>query len=155
MSGSGNLSLSTATPEVLEAITNPPENPEDRDGIIAHGTELLRIFGSKGYPESEEIRRKITTARYERCYYPPGIARQMMAILADGSRVELLKTITVPTLVIHGADDPLVAVEAGEDTAANIPNARLEIIEGMGHNIPAPLVPKLVDLIVNHAKGHG
>ena len=123
MSGSGNPDLPPANPEVLSLITNPPENPDDRDGIIDHGTELLRRLGSPGYPQSEEVRRKIATARYDRCYYPPGVARQMMAILADGSRVELLKTVTVPTLVIHGADDPLVPVEAGIDTAAHIPNA--------------------------------
>jgi len=78
-----------------------------------------------------------------------------MAIPADGGRLELLKTITVPTLVIHGLDDPLVPVEAGRETAAIIPNAELEIIEGMGHNIPGPLVPRLVKLIADHAAAHG
>lgn len=154
MSGSGNPDLPPGKPEATRFITNPPENPDDRESVIAYGTETLRILGSPGYPESEEVRRKIYTARYERCYYPPGVARQMTAILADGSRVEQLKTITAPTLVIHGADDPLVPVEAGKDTAANIPNARLETIEGMGHNIPVPLVPILVNLIADHAKGH-
>jgi pimeloyl-ACP methyl ester carboxylesterase len=155
MSGSGNPDLPPANPEVLNLITAPPSNPEDREGVIAHGIELLRRLGGPGYPETEEVRRRISAARYDRCYYPPGVARQMMAIMADGSRVEQLKTLTVPTLVIHGADDPLAPVEAGKDTAARIPNARLEIIEGMGHNIPVPLCPRLVELIANHAKTHG
>ncbi|MBW1993108.1 MAG: alpha/beta fold hydrolase [Deltaproteobacteria bacterium] len=155
MSGSGNPDLPRGKPEAIEALLSSPQDPHDRDSIIAHGTKLLGILGSPGYPESEETRRQIYTARYERCYYPPGIARQKMAILADGSRVELLKTITVPTLVIHGLDDPLVPVEAGRETAALIPNAELEIIEGMGHNIPGPLVPRLVKLIADHAAAHG
>jgi proline iminopeptidase len=66
----------------------------------------------------------------------------MAAIMASGSRVDLLKTITAPSLVIHGRDDVLVPVACGIDTAKQIPNARLEIIEGMGHNLPESLVPK-------------
>jgi len=154
MSGSGNPDFPPGKPEATQFITNPPENPNDREGVIAFGTETLRILGSPGYPESEEVRRKIYTARYDRCHYPPGVARQMTAILADGSRVEQLKTVTVPTLVIHGSDDPLVPVEAGKDTAAHIPGAKLEIIEGMGHNIPVSLYPRLVNLIAIHAKAH-
>jgi pimeloyl-ACP methyl ester carboxylesterase len=154
MSGSGNPNLPPAKPEAMAALTGGPENPDDRESIISFVAESLRIIGSPGYPESEAYRRKIATARYERCHHPAGKARQMMAVLAEGSHVDLLKTIDVPTLVIHGADDPLVPVEAGKDTAANIPNARIEIIEGMGHNIPIPLVPKLVDLIADHAKNN-
>jgi pimeloyl-ACP methyl ester carboxylesterase len=147
--------LPPGKPEATQFITSPPENPNDHDSVIAFDTETLQILGSPGYPESEEVSRKIYTARYDRCYYPPGAARQMKAILADGSRVEQLKIVTVPSLVIHGADDPLVPVEAGKDTAAHIPGAKLEIIEGMGHNIPVPLCLRLVNLIATHAKAQG
>jgi alpha-beta hydrolase superfamily lysophospholipase len=74
----------------------------------------------------------------------------MLAILASGSRVELLKEIKVSTLVIHGADDPLVPVEAGTDTAKHIPGAALKIIPGMGHDLANGLVPILVDAIADH-----
>jgi len=152
MSSSGRPDLPAAAPEVMKALTAVPDDPNDREKIISIGTEALRIIGSPGFPESEEDRRKIYTARYERCYYPTGVARQMLAIMLAGSRVDLLKTISVPTLVIHGSNDPLVPVEAGKDTAANIPGASLEIIEGMGHNLPEPLIPRLVDLISRHIK---
>ncbi len=75
----------------------------------------------------------------------------MAAVIANGSREELLKTITAPTLVIHGTDDALVPVECGIDTAKLIPNAQLETFEGMGHDLPAALLPEFVDLIAAHA----
>ena len=62
----------------------------------------------------------------------------------------MLKRIAVPTLVIHGSDDPLLPVEGGKDTAANIPGAELKVIEGMGHNLAPPLRPVLIDAIANH-----
>jgi pimeloyl-ACP methyl ester carboxylesterase len=151
MSSSGNPDLPRPTGEAAEFLIGTPEDPSDRESVIAHGTESLRVFGSPGYPESEAVRREIYTARYDRCNDPAGVARQMAAIVADGSRVERLKTITVPTLVIHGLDDPLVPVEGGKDTATSIPNAKLELIEGMAHNIPEPLCARLVDLITGHA----
>lgn len=151
MSSSGNPNLPRPTGEAAEFLIGTPSDPNDRESVIAHGTESLRVFGSPGYPESETVRREIYTARFDRCNYPAGVARQMAAIVADGSRVERLKTITVPTLVIHGLDDPLVPVEGGKDTAASIPNAQLELIAGMAHNIPEPLCPRLVELITGHA----
>ena len=154
MSSSGNPNLPPPTPEAATFLLSTPENPDDREGVIAHEIKSLGVFGSPGYPENEEVRRKIATARYDRSYYPPGVTRQMAAVIADRSRVEQLKTITVPTLVIHGLDDPLVPVEGGKDTAANIPNAKLELVEGMAHNIPVQLCPKLVDLIISHAKAN-
>jgi pimeloyl-ACP methyl ester carboxylesterase len=81
-----------------------------------------------------------------------GFVRQMAAIIADGSRVERLRKIDKPTLVIHGSADPLVPVEGGIDTARHIKGARLEIIEGMGHDIPPQLVDNLTSMIAAHAK---
>ncbi|MCP4749412.1 MAG: alpha/beta fold hydrolase [Proteobacteria bacterium] len=152
MSSSGKPGLPQGKPEAMQALFESPPNPEDRESVIAHETETQLVYGSPGYPESEAVRRKIATARYDRCHYPAGQARQTVAVLASGSRVDLLKTISVPSLVIHGADDPLVPLEAGRDTAANIPGASLEIIEGMGHNIPDELAPRFVDLITQHAR---
>jgi len=91
-------------------------------------------------------------ASLARSYYPQGIGRQMLAILSDGSRVERLRTIRVPTLVIHGADDPLVPVAAGKHTAEVIPGAKLEIVPGMGHDLPPGLVTRLTGLIIDHCR---
>jgi pimeloyl-ACP methyl ester carboxylesterase len=89
---------------------------------------IVRIIGSPGFPTSEaDLGVKVEQAA-DRSYYPPGAGRHLLAVLASGSRVELLKQIRVPTLVIHGADDPLVPVEGGEDTARHIPGAVLNYV---------------------------
>ena len=112
--------------------------------------DFQRLIGSPGFPQDDgELEEKVTAA-FQRSFYPPGFARHMAAIMASGSRVDLLKTITAPSLVIHGRDDVLVPVACGIDTAKQIPNARLEIIEGMGHNLPESLVPILMELTAGH-----
>ncbi|MEM7018742.1 MAG: alpha/beta hydrolase, partial [Pseudomonadota bacterium] len=151
MSSSGRPDLPPPSAEASRALTERPP-AQDRESIIKHTAANAKIFGSPGYPEDEEARLKNAAAAYDRCYYPSGIARQMAAIVTDGNRVERLKTITAPTLVIHGEDDPLVPLAAGKDTAANIPSARLEVIKGMGHNIPIALAPQLAALVAEHAK---
>ena len=114
--------------------------------------KVYRAIGSPGFPTSdEELRAKIGAA-FDRSYYPVGVGRQFAAILANGSRVEMLKRISVPTLVLHGADDPLVPVEAGRHTAAQIPGSKLTIIPGMGHDIPTGLIPILVNAIAAHCE---
>lgn len=79
--------------------------------------------------------------------------RQLGAIVADGDRRRHLAAVRIPTLVIHGVDDPLVPVEAGRDTAAAIDGARLVEVERMGHDLPEPEVPRVVEAIVEHARG--
>ena len=79
----------------------------------------------------------------------------MLAIQTSGSRVALLRKIRAPTLVLHGADDPLIPVAGGEDTAANIAGARLLVIPGMGHDLPTSLLARLVDEIANHCREAG
>ena len=152
MSSSGNPDLPPGNPEAMGRLFSAPPEPGDRDAVIAHGVETLKVIGSPGFPETESDLFKIAANRYDRCYCPEGVARQMMAVMSDGSRVEMLKSISVPSLVIHGLDDPLVPVEAGRDTAKHIPNASLKVIGGMGHNIPDELVPRFVDLITRHAQ---
>ena len=89
---------------------------------------------------------------FDRSYNPVGVGRQMLAILASGSRVDLLKTIRAPTLVLHGEDDPLAPVEGGRDTARLTPGATLKIISGWGHDIPTALIPTLVEAIAAHCQ---
>ncbi len=151
MSSSGRPDLPPPRPEAAAALTSRPERPDDRDSIIDHGIKTRRVLGSPGFPTDDaELRRQIEAA-YDRCYYPQGVARQLAAVVKGGSRVERLKTIAVPTLVIHGADDPLVQLEGGRDTAKNIPGAQLEIIGGMGHEISPGLAVRLADLIADFA----
>src|SRR4029077_17263657 len=88
----------------------------------------------------------------DRSYNPVGVGRQMLAILASGSRVDLLKTIRAPTLVLHGEDDPLAPVGGGKDTARLHPAATLKIIPGWGHDIPTALIPTLVEAIAAHCQ---
>jgi pimeloyl-ACP methyl ester carboxylesterase len=95
--------------------------------------------------------------RAETCFArglnPAGVGRQLRAILASGSRKPRLHAVTAPTLVIHGSVDPLVRPEAGRDTAISIPNARLMMVQGMGHALPIPMWPEIIDAIAEHAHG--
>jgi pimeloyl-ACP methyl ester carboxylesterase len=152
MSSSGDPKLPTSKPEAVAALFSPRPPIEDRDRVIQHGMNVLRTIGSPGFPTSDaELRAKVVRAM-DRSYYPQGAGRQFLAMLANGSRVEMLRRIRVPTLVIHGSDDPLVPVEAGNDMAANIPGAKLKIITGMGHDLATGLIPILVDAIAEHCE---
>jgi len=90
-------------------------------------------------------------AHFDRCYHPPGVARQLVGILASGDRTAALRSVKTPSLVIHGVDDPLVPVEAGKATAAAIPGAELMLIEGMGHDIVPETWVRVVDAMANLA----
>jgi pimeloyl-ACP methyl ester carboxylesterase len=150
MSSSGEPGLPPGKPEAISALLAPRPQPNDRENVIKAGMTILRVIGSPGFPTSEaDLRAKVEQAA-DRSYYPSGAGRHLLAILASGSRVELLKQIRVPTLVIHGADDPLVPVEGGKDTARHIPGAVLKIIPGMGHDLANGLIPILVEAIAAH-----
>jgi pimeloyl-ACP methyl ester carboxylesterase len=152
MSTSGKRGLPRARRDVTRQVfmTRPPAN--NREALIQHLVKTRRMIASPGYPRSDEEWREIVVAALERSFYPPGFGRQLAAVIADRSRVSRLKKIRVPTLVIHGKDDPLVPVEHGMDTARHISGARLEIIEGMGHDLPPPLDETLTSLIADHAR---
>lgn len=150
MSSSGDPSLPPGKPDAIAALLAPRRSADDRESVIQEGMRIYRVIGSPGFSTPDaEVRAKIEQAA-DRSYYPPGIGRQLLAVLASGTRVPLLKQIDVPTLVIHGADDPLVPVEAGKDTARHIHGAALQIIPGMGHDLPSALIPTFVDMIAGH-----
>jgi pimeloyl-ACP methyl ester carboxylesterase len=152
MSSSGDPKLPQAKPEAMSAIMQPRPPGSDRESAVQHGMKIYRAIGSPGFPTSDEELRAKVGAAFDRSYYPAGVGRQFAAILANGSRVEMLKRISVPTLVLHGADDPLVPVEAGRHTAAQIPGSKRTIIPGMGHDIPTVLISTLVDAIAAHCE---
>jgi pimeloyl-ACP methyl ester carboxylesterase len=148
MSSSSRRGLPGATPEAsatLNAETNPDANAQEIIAATVHG---LEVCGSPGYPLEREALFEIAQRRYDRDYTPGGGARQMAAIFAAGSRIPLLEQIKVPTMVIHGKDDPLIPVAAGKDTAQTIPGARLEVVPGMGHDLPPALVPHILEIVL-------
>jgi pimeloyl-ACP methyl ester carboxylesterase len=151
MSTSGRRGLPPGKPEAMKALMSVPPSTE-RAALIDHGMKLRRIIGSPGYPADEAELRGLVERNVDRSYYPQGAARQYNAVMASGSRVHALPGITTPSLVIHGADDPLLPLAAGEDTAKLIPGARLKVYPGMGHDLPTALVPDLVATIASHAR---
>jgi pimeloyl-ACP methyl ester carboxylesterase len=126
--------------------------PRERDAYIRYFTRVFRMIGSPAYRVDEARTRELAAATYDRCHYPAGTARQLGAIMASGSRTSALQRLDVPTVVIHGEADPLVPLRGGLATARAIPNAQLLTIPGMGHDMPQPLWPTLVDAIVKNTE---
>jgi pimeloyl-ACP methyl ester carboxylesterase len=122
--------------------------PSDRDGYIAAADRWL-VWRSRRYPDLAEAR-GIAAASYDRCYYPDGATRQLAAMIAGGSRAGALSELQIPTLVIHGMDDTLIAPSGGERTASLIPDSRLLLVEDMGHDRPEPLWPLLCQAMLDH-----
>jgi pimeloyl-ACP methyl ester carboxylesterase len=144
MSTSGRRGLPTGKPEAVAMLSAQPAGPA-REQLIAHAIKLRTVIGSPGFPADAAELRALVERNIDRRYYPAGAARQYLAVLASGDRVELLKTVKVPTLVLHGADDPLLPVDGGRDVASLVPGARIETFPGWGHDIPKEMVPKLVE----------
>lgn len=153
MSSSGRRSLPGPTRAARQALLRRPKRSADRAQLIEHMVRTLRAIGSPAYPTPDRQLRQMMDVALRRNAGGAGTARQMMAIAASGDRVALLKTIACPTLVIHGAADPLVPLACGVDTAQTIPNAVLHVIEGMGHDLPPQLVERLLGLIDVHLHG--
>jgi proline iminopeptidase len=153
MSSSGRRGLPGPAPEVRKALLRRPPNARDTDAMLEHAVALLRAIGSPAYPTPDkQLRRRVARSLRRSCC-PSGVARQILAVAASGDRSGLLATIQAPTLVIHGAADPLVPLACGIDTAERVPGARLEVIEGMGHDLPVQLLERLTALIDAHARG--
>jgi pimeloyl-ACP methyl ester carboxylesterase len=153
MSSSGRRGLPGPAPAARKVLLSRPPNPQDHESVITHMAHLFKVIGSPAYPTPDKQMRTRMARALKRSASPGGMARQMVAIAASGDRSELLRTIKAPTLVIHGAADPLVPLACGIDTAKQVPNARLEVIEGMGHDLPAQLIERLIALIDAHAHG--
>jgi len=150
MTSSGARDLPGPSLKVRSAlISRPPSTTVE--GIVEHYVKLYALIGSPAYPAAPSGLRERFTVSVRRSYRPAGTARQMVAIAADGDRSPLLQAIGQPTLVIHGDADPLVPVAAGRDLKAKIPEAKIDLVEGMGHDLPAPLWPRFVDGIASAA----
>jgi pimeloyl-ACP methyl ester carboxylesterase len=153
MSGSGNPENPPPAREVMTLLTSPAPYPsEDETGFLAHRMTFSRLISGRGYPFDEAAQRIEILAEVRRAYDPAGFGRQIAAIAATGDCRALLSGIDVPALVVHGSDDPLIPLEAGKDTAANIRGAELLVIQGMGHEIPSPLYETVAAAIANNAR---
>jgi pimeloyl-ACP methyl ester carboxylesterase len=119
-----------------------------RDEAVERAVATYRIIGSPGYPLDEPELRRIAGIAYDRAHDPAGVVRQLAAIQASGDRTESLRTITAPTVVLHGEQDPLVQLAGGQATAEAIPGAKLVTYPGMGHNEPRELWDSFVAEIV-------
>jgi pimeloyl-ACP methyl ester carboxylesterase len=148
MSTTGEVEYGQATPEALAQLTVPP--PADREAAIDQGVAAQKVIGSPAHFDEDRTRAKAGEA-YDRSFYPAGFGRQLVGIMASGSRADGLRNVKVPTLVVHGDADPLVTPTGGQRTAELVPGAELLMIEGMGHDLPVPLWPQVIEAITNLA----
>jgi pimeloyl-ACP methyl ester carboxylesterase len=126
-------------------------SPTDRDAYLAHAVRLAQAIGSPGRVDPSRVR-QLAAAAWERGVHPQGTARQFLAIRADGDRTDRLTTVEAPTLVVHGTEDPLIDVSGGHATAAAVPGAELVLVDGMGHDLPVPFLPQVVDPLLAHLR---
>jgi pimeloyl-ACP methyl ester carboxylesterase len=145
-SPTGDMSSDPATAEANAALFRPP--PRSREEAIAQSLEGSRVAGSSGFPVDEDQIRARAGLSYDRCFHPVGSARQLCAIVASGDWRPALAKVDVPTLVIHGAADPLVRPSWGRATAEAIPGAELLVIDGMGHDLPRGAWDRIVEAVV-------
>jgi pimeloyl-ACP methyl ester carboxylesterase len=150
MSSTGDPSLPQATPAALAVLSR--DVPPDKDGYVASYVRSWAVLNGDLLPFNAERTARTASTSFDRGINPAGVARQMLAIISSGNRTGALGSLDVPTLVIHGTNDPLVPVEAGHATARAVPGAKLDLVEGMGHTLPRQTWPQIADAIAAHAR---
>lgn len=154
MSSTNNPRLPRARAEIARALMAPPANIATKEQALERAMYLWNLIGTKNSGASEEELRARLAASYERSHYPAGARRQLAAIIETGDlRRPFTRKIAAPTLVIHGSEDPLASPAGGVDIFKTIKGADLEIIEGMGHDIPKKFRARIAARIVGHFKG--
>ena len=151
MSTTGNPKDPAPTREAAAMLMAPP--PATKEEFLTRFAQTWKVLRVGSFPLDEAKDRERAERIFARGLNPAGVGRQLRAILASGNRKERLRAVKAPTLVIHGTVDPLVRPEGGKDTAASIPGARLMMVDGMGHAIPIPMWPQIIDAIDKHAHG--
>jgi pimeloyl-ACP methyl ester carboxylesterase len=151
MTTSGSRALPQPGPRVRRLLMRRPPPEADVTAVVDHVCGLLQVIGSPGFPAAAPEQRRRVEAAVRRAWRPHGTARQLVAIAADGDRSPMLRHLTVPTHIVHGRDDPLVPVEAAFDLHRTVTGSTLEVIDGMGHDLPLPLMPRLAAAIATAA----
>jgi pimeloyl-ACP methyl ester carboxylesterase len=147
MTSTGSRRVGQAKASVIrEILRRRPAT--DRTEAIEQSVSMLRLIGSTGYPFDEDGVRELAGAAFDRGYSPAGQRRQLGAVIAQTDRTAGLRAIRIPTLVIHGLSDPLVAYSGGLAVARAVPSARFVGFSGMGHDLPKPLWDDFIDQIV-------
>ena len=144
MSTTGEPEVGQPTPEAMQMLLRPA--PTTREEAIEASLASWKVIGGPEHFDEERVRAQAAAA-YDRCFNPAGTARQLLAIVASGSRADGLRGLDVPTLVIHGAIDPLVTPSGGRRTAELVPGAELLMLPTMGHDLPLAVLPQVVDAI--------
>ncbi len=147
--GSRRAAFWPQRPAAAALLRRPPRGASHAQ-MVEHFVALIRVIGSPTFPIDDALLRQRLDAALDHGYRPDGTRRQLLAMLASGDRSAALAAVTAPTLIIHGDRDPLVPPAAGEDLAQRIPGARLQLIRGMGHDLPPAVLPTLVELIAAH-----
>lgn len=152
MSSTNHRRLPQADPDILKKLFSARTRPRTHDELVDRIVDIWNVIGtSDGGNDPVEFRSKIA-ASVERCNYPAGVRRQIAAIVATGDIRPYAKSIKAPTLVIHGSADRLAPLPGGLDIAATVPGARMEIIDGMGHDLPPKHLRKITELVAEHAR---
>ena len=146
MSGPGGRSLG-ALPRLSVIGTLLSRPPSEREAYATHVAAMFERIGSPDFTHDSERLRRRALLGYDRCFHPVGTAHQLMAIMESGNRTEELRGVRCPTLVIHGKADKLLPAAGGKAVAKAIPGARLELIDGMGHDLPTELWPRFAEMI--------
>jgi pimeloyl-ACP methyl ester carboxylesterase len=129
--------------------------PRDRELFVDQMAKVFEAIGSPGFERDEGELRRLANRSFDRGHHPAGTGRQLAAVAASGDRTKALRRLDVPTLVIHGEEDPLVRPSGGHATARAIPGAKLMMIPGMGHDLPRAVWPRIVEGIVATAARAG
>jgi pimeloyl-ACP methyl ester carboxylesterase len=151
-SSTGDPDLPQPQPQAMEALMTP--QPAERQAYIEFNVKTHHVISGTGFPFDEAFIRDISAKSFDRAHYPPGVGRQMLAVMAAKNRKSDLAAITAPTLVVHGTADPVVPFAHGQATADAISGAQLFPVEGMGHDLPrrdGPW-PRVIDAIAAHTK---
>jgi pimeloyl-ACP methyl ester carboxylesterase len=148
MSTTGDQDVGQPKPEILGVLMQPAAT--DRDAAIEQGIATYTAIGSPDHMDPEMVRERVVSS-YDRAYHPAGTTRQLVAVGVSPSRTEALGSVTVPTLVVHGAIDPLIDVSGGRRTAEAVPGAELLVIDEMGHDIPPPFWPQIIEAVTQTA----
>lgn len=156
MSSTGNPALPQAAPEVMALMNRPTPDPAaDPEGFLSASLAFARRIAGSGAPFDSAGHAALALEEARRRHDPAGSARQLAAMVAAGDRRRRLAAITVPALVVHGTEDPLILPACGEDTAAAIPGSELLLVGGMGHDLPAQFEDRIIDAITQNARRAG